>query len=332
MSITIKDIANLANVSIATVSRVLNNKADGISEETKNRIFKIAKDLNYRPNAIARGLVLKKTNTIGLVLPDISNPFFPEIARGVEDTAKYQGYNVFLCNTDEDIYKEAGYIKALKDRQVDGIIFAASAIKNNEIITKHVGRIPFILIDRRPDEFIDAPGVFLDNFVGGYLGAKHLIEKGHKNIIFISGPLQSHNAKQRLNGFSQAFSEVGLTVKEDFITEGNFKRSCGYTIVDQLLQDKKDFSAIFASNDLMAVGALEALGENGKNVPHDVAVVGFDNIYLSKVVTPKLTTISQPTYQMGAKAAEMLLSIINNAPMDEQQVFFTPQLVVRASS
>ncbi|MFZ5753132.1 MAG: LacI family DNA-binding transcriptional regulator [Bacillota bacterium] len=332
MTVTIKDIARAADVSIATVSRVLNNKADGITEETKAKIRKAVKELNYRPNAIARGLITKKTHTIGLVLPDISNPFFPEIARGVEDVAKEAGYNVFLCNTDDDSKKERGYVKALRERQVDGIIFTASALKNSEDITEHVGKMPFILVDRKPDNLPDAPGVFLDNLKGGYLAAKHLIEKGHREIALISGPLQSYNARQRLEGFKKALQEAGIRYKDKLIREGDYKRSGGYRAMEKLLREGVEFTAVFASNDLMAVGVMEMLREKGIAIPEQVAVVGFDNIYLSTVVAPRLTTISQPTYQMGAQAAQMLLTCLQGRELDEKQKVFSPQLIIRESS
>lgn len=332
MAVTIKDIAKLANVSITTVSRVINNKSEGVSEETRNRILQLVKELGYQPNAIARGLVTKKTKTIGLIIPDISNPFFPDIARGVEDSAHIYGYNVFLCNTDDNLEKESEYINALKEKYVDGIIFTSSAPSNYEHIMELIkSGVPVIMMDRRI-ESEDIYGVFIDNYEGGYLATKHLIDLGHRKIACITGPLNVRNARERLAGYKKGLLENGLEVDEELIFEGDYKINSGIVGTEKLLNNNKDITAIFACNDLMAYGAYETIRSYGYKIPDDISIVGFDDIQLSQILEPQLTTIRQPAYDMGLTAARMLIKLIEGKKLNKKIVTFKPQLIIRQST
>ncbi|WP_029688180.1 LacI family DNA-binding transcriptional regulator [Thermoanaerobacter sp. A7A] len=330
MAVTIKDIAKLANVSITTVSRVINNKSEGVSEETRNRILQLVKELGYQPNAIARGLVTKKTKTIGLIIPDISNPFFPDIARGVEDSAHIYGYNVFLCNTDDNLEKESEYINALKEKYVDGIIFTSSSIPKHEHIMELVkSGIPIVIMDRRVDSE-DIYGVFLDNYEGGYIATKHLIDLGHKKIGCITGPLYISNAIERLEGYKRALVDNEIEVDNRLIFEGDYKINSGIIGAEKLLEH--EVTAIFASNDLMAYGAYKAIRSYGYQIPDDISIVGFDDIQLSQILEPQLTTIRQPAYDMGLTAARMLIKLVEGKKLKKKIINFRPQLIIRQST
>ncbi|MGB9779554.1 LacI family DNA-binding transcriptional regulator [Caldanaerobacter sp.] len=332
MAVTIKDIARLANVSVTTVSRVINNKPEGVSEETRQKILKLVRELGYQPNAIARGLVTKKTKTIGLIIPDISNPFFPDIARGVEDSAHIYGYNVFLCNTDDNLEKESEYIKALKEKYVDGIIFTSSSIPKHEHIIELVeSGIPVVIMDRRVDSE-NIYGVFLDNYEGGYIATKHLIDLGHEKIGCITGPLHTKSARERLEGYKKALLDSGIKIDEKLIFEGDYKINGGIIGAERLLKDNKDMSAIFACNDLMAYGAYKTIRSFGYKIPDDISVVGFDDIQLSQILEPQLTTIKQPAYDMGLTAARMLIKLIEGKKLKKKIINFRPQLVIRQST
>lgn len=328
---TIKDIARMANVSITTVSRVINKKTDGVSDETRERILKVMKDLNYQPNRIARGLVTKRTNTLGLILPDIANPFFPEIARGVEDTANIYGYNVILCNTDDRPDKEELYINVLREKCVDGVIFTSGINPVSEHIKQLMDcKMPFVLLDRYMD--IDSlPGVYSDGYDGMYQITRYLLEMGHRNIAFIAGPVHSTTAKHRYDGFKAAVGECGFSVDDALVEEGNYKISGGKEAMTRLIGKGKSFTAVVCANDLMAVGAMEVLRENGYRIPEDISITGFDDIQLSGLIEPKLTTVAQPCYEMGAMATRMLIKLIEGQAMDEREIKLKPKLVIRNS-
>lgn len=332
VAITIKDIARLANVSITTVSKVINNKDDSISEQTKNKILQIIKETNYQPNAIARSLVTKKTKTIGLIIPDITNPFFPEIARGAEDCANIYGYNIFLCNTDDNAEKENNYIAVLREKCVDGIIFTSSSIpKYEHIIDLIDSGIPVVMIDRSIEPKLkNVYGVFLDNYKGGYLATKYLIELGHRNIACITGPLYTKSAIERLNGYKKALSDFNIEINNSMIIEGDFKINSGMVAAEKIIENK-DVTGIFACNDLMAYGVYKTLKKKGYRIPDDISIVGFDDIQLSQILEPQLTTIKQPSYDMGLTATRVLIKLIEGEKVRKKVVKFEPSLIERKS-
>jgi len=332
MKITIKDIAKMAEVSTATVSMVLNNKGEHISVQTKERILQIAREYNYVPNTMARSLVTKQTKTIGLVIPDIANPFFPEIARGAEDKANEAGYSIIFCNTDDDIEKERRYIDMLSEKMVDGIIFTASSDRNYWLDKLHKQSIPIILLDRDIPLDGRVGRIVVNNQQGTYEGTKYLIEKGYRNIAFINGNIANETAKNRLAGFKSALQDHGLEIKNKTILEGSFKREWGYGAATWLLNQKIDFDAVVCGNDLIAIGAIKALKDAGKKIPQDVAVLGFDDIYMAKLVEPELSTISQPKYEMGYKASELLINMIEKNKAMEKPIVFDTKLVIRKST
>ncbi|WZL72096.1 LacI family DNA-binding transcriptional regulator [Clostridiaceae bacterium 35-E11] len=325
MNVTIKDIAKKTGVSYTTVSRALNGKP-GVNQATMERILEEAKKMGYQPNAIARGLVTKHTNTLGLIIPDITNPFFPTIASGVEEAASKNGYNVFLCNTNWNKEKERAYLRLLQERRVDGIIIKSTSDNNDlhEYITT-----PTVLLDSRSDEG-KYSSVETDNMRGGFLATKHLIELGYKRIAYIGGHANSHSNTTRLEGYKQALRKFHLEIDEEIILYGDFKMKSGYQLIEKLLKSDNPPDAAFAGNDFMALGVLHCVQVFGLNIPRDFGVVGFDNIPFAQLPQVQLTTINQPTYYMGKSALELLLEEINcGSEKMVKRVILEPDIVIR---
>ncbi|KXZ39715.1 transcriptional regulator, LacI family [Alkalithermobacter thermoalcaliphilus JW-YL-7 = DSM 7308] len=332
MKLTIKDIARLAGVSTTTVSKIINNKHDSISKDTTEKVIKIMKDNNYVPSTIARSLVTKKTKTIGLIIPDIVNPFFPELARGAEDKANKEGYNLIICNTDEDIQKEDRYVAMLVEKMVDGIIFTASSQRVDDFKLLKNANIPIVLVDRDVKGSHISSKITVDNFMGAYEGTKHLIEQGYKKIIFITGSLKNKTSLDRLNGYKKALDEHNIKFSYENVIEGSYKSEWGYNAVNFILKQNKNFDALFCGNDLIAIGAIKALKENDIKIPQDVGVLGFDDIYISRIIDPQLTTIKQPIYEMGYKSVQTLIDILEKKSKKVKDIVLVPKLVIRSST
>lgn len=335
MNATIKDVAKLANVSVTTVSKVMNNKGE-ISEATKKRVLGVIDELNYKPNALARGMITKKTRTIGLILPDICNPFYPDVARGVEDGASKFNYNIFLCNTDNSTKKEKNYINILIEKRVDGIIFTSSlSPKQDNIINLKKSGIPVVYMDRRVEYPDEINGVYINNFVGGYLATKHLIDLGHTKIGCITGNLKTLDSIERFEGYKKALKDSDISLNNELIAEGNYDIESGYECVDKLLSSNavgKDITSIFACNDLMAYGAYKLFKQKGIRIPDDISIIGFDDIVLGQMLEPNLSTIRQPMYDMGSIASNMLIKMIEGKKLKENVVILQPELIVRSST
>ena len=332
MDPTIKDIAKRVNVSFATVSRALNDK-DGVKAETKRKILEEARRLNYRPNAIARGLVNRRTHTIGLIIPDITNPFFPEVARGVEDAAQAAGYGVFLCNTNWDRKKELKYLDLLSEKRVDGIIHAPIS-KGATGFDKILGDLPVVYVGRSPKPS-EVSFVSIDNFRGGFLATDYLLEKGCWPVGFIGAPEDSMTLEERLKGYKTALKYRGREVDDRYIRFGDFKRETGYNIIKSMIQEGLEPKGIFGENDLLAIGAIQGAKELGLSVPEDLAVVGFDDIPMAAFPEISLTTIGQPKYEMGRLAFEMLSDKLENngkAPAEAARIILEPHIIPRKSA
>lgn len=305
----IKDVAVLAGVSITTVSHVI-NQTRYVSDELVERVNAAIKELNYCPNTLARSLRSGKSKTIGLVIPDISNQFFAEISRKIEDKGFEYGYSVIFCNTDDDPNKEISYIDVLIAKQVDGIIFI-SAGKETDTLKKTVNlSVPIVIADRDIKE-IQADIVLVDNFQGGYEATHFLIALGHKRIGCISGPSSVTPSAQRLQGFEQAMRESGLNVNPSLIINGDFRYQSGEVAMRKLLENEQPPSAVFVCNDMMALGAIQAIIKMGLKVPNDVSVIGFDDIPLSSAIFPALTTMSQPIHEMASLVVDLLIEKID---------------------
>ncbi|MGE5551846.1 MAG: LacI family DNA-binding transcriptional regulator [Bacteroidota bacterium] len=331
MPATIREVAKQAKVSTATVSRVLNG-VGYVAEETRNRVLETVTRLGYRPNGIARGLSTKRTRTIGLIISDITNPFFPEIARGVEDVLSAYGYNVILCNTDRDALKEAAYIGLLVEKRVDGIIFASIRPKMIDPAELDRHGIPWVLAGLSLPG-IDRDCVVVDNVLGAYQATQHLLRLGHRRIGHISGPLGESVSADRLQGFKMALANYGLSSDDLPIVEADHKQAGGYTATLKMLDCRPPVTAVFVGNDAMAIGTLEAAYDRGLQVPKDLAVVGFDDIAIASLHTIQLTTVAQPKTEIGAVATRMLLDKIERvgaeAGCTHPKVVLTPKLQVR---
>jgi len=330
MKVTIKDIAKAAGVSTATVSKVLNNKDQRITAKTRALVLKIAKEKKYIRNSMARSLVTRKTNTIGLILPDITNPFFPELARGAEDKANEAGYMIMFANTDDSAEKETRYLNMLAEKMVDGIILTQSAHKEGNAKTLEALKLPIVLIDR--DMALDniKGRVLVDNFKGAYEGVSYLIEKGYKKIAFITGPFSTTTSKDRLKGYEKALEDYNISFNESLIFEGVYKGEWGTEATEMILEQKLDIDAIFCGNDLIAINVIKTLKQNNIKVPEDLAIIGYDNIKISEMIEPALTTVNQPVYEMGYQAVELLINILEGR-IQEKTIQLESNLVIRGS-
>jgi len=331
---TQEDVAREAGVSRATVSYVINNRTDGnvrISEETRCRVLEAIEELGYRPNVLARSLRQGQTHTIGMIVPDNTNPFFAEVARGVEDTSFAQGYSVILCNSDGDLDKELLYTNVLAEKRVDGILFVAAGMSTEHICALQERRMPVVVVDRDiPDVAVDS--VMTANERGGWLATRHLIELGHRHIGCIAGPSDVTPSAERVTGYRQALRETGILVDEALIVKGDFQYESGYQAARQLLSMEDPPTAIFACNDLMAIGTVSAAVRLGRQVPADLSVVGFDDVPLASFANPALTTIVQPKYEIGVVAATMLLERMQDPDRPPHRKMLDTELVVRQST
>jgi LacI family transcriptional regulator len=305
---TQEDIARLAKVSQAMVSYVLNETPNvKISDETRQRVLDACSAVGYVPNDLARSLRSGRTGTIGLVIPDNSNPFFAEIARSIEDAGFSLGYSVILCNADNDVEKESVYITTLYAKQVDGIIFISSGGSHETLEKLHNSPVPIVIVDRDVSPTL-VNSVVTDNLQGGYLATKHLIDLGHTEIACITGPTQIHPSYQRVEGYFKALDEAGLRVDPTFVVAGDFQIQGGEAAMNQLLGLEKKPTAVFACNDLMAIGVIQSLRKHEMKVPDDLSIVGFDDTPLMQAISPALTTIAQPISEIARIAMEMLVS------------------------
>lgn len=329
MKITIKDIAKEANVSITTVSRVLNNKPD-VGDDTRAKILKIIEEMNYNPNSVARGLVMQKTHTIGLIIPDISNPFFPQIVRAVEDKAQELGYSVILFNTDNHLERERKAVELFKSKQVDGLIVSLSL--GNEKILKNLkaSNYPVVQIDRSVLDHI-YPLVSIDNKKSAYQMVEYLIKKGHKKIAHISGDLNTTTARERLSGYKKVLKDYEIEINEDYIIEGDYTQDSAYKDMQHLLELESPPTAVFAANDLSAAGVYKALFDAGLRIPEDIAVAGHDDINLASLLKPELTTMRQPKYKLGERAVEVLLKMIDDEEAEIEDQILNTDLIIRES-
>ena len=330
LKVTIKDIAREAGVSVTTVSRVINNKPD-VSDKTKEKVLKIIDEFNYNPNSVARGLVMQKTHTIGLIIPDISNPFFPDIAKAIEDKAQKLGYSVILFNTDNHLEREKKGVDLFKSKQVDGLVVSLSL--GNENILKDLKKrnYPVVQIDRAVLNHL-YPLISIDNKKSAYEIVQFLIKKGHKKIAHITGDLNTTTARDRLAGYKKALHDFDIEIDEELIIEGDYSKKAGLEGAEKLLKLKNPPTAVFAANDLTAAGVYNAVFAEGLNIPEDIAVAGHDDIDLASLLRPALTTMSQPKYSIGERAVTVLMKMINSdreLKIDDQ--ILSTNLIIRES-
>lgn len=321
--VNIKEVAKTANLSVATVSRYLNQNGY-VSKKSAERIEQAIQSLDYKPSSVARSLSKKQSNIIGLIVPDIKNPYFPELARAVEDTAWAYNYTVVLCNSDEQLEKELLYIERLTQTYVAGLIVTTSLV-DTSIYTSL--QTPIVALDRAIAETV--PTVATDNKRGAEIGTAHLIACGAKNLLCLRGPQGLQTADDRYRGFTEA--TAGQAVKAS-VVESAFDFSEAAAIIEQALRENPHIDGIFASSDTLAIAALHIAHKLGRRVPEDLQIVGFDGIALGEMVSPALTTMSQNLYEMGAAAANMLIDQIEGKTLTQTNFNIDAQLIVRGTT
>ncbi|HKU19550.1 MAG TPA: LacI family DNA-binding transcriptional regulator [Terriglobales bacterium] len=328
--VTMRQIAARAHVSVGTVSHVINNTA-GVREPVRRRVLEAIERLGYQPSLLARGLRRNQTTIIGVIIPDISNPFFPLVVRGVEDIAYQNSYRLMLCNADNDAQKEQVYFNELRAYRMAGLIVIPSANSRLVAAADTAGELPVICLDRCPEGW-KGDSITVDNAEGAYQATRYLLELGHRRIAAITGQLHVTSAVERLKGFKRAVREFGINLAPEYIQEGRFDRLSGYEKSLMLLQFSPRPTAIFAANDLVALGVLAAMRELGLRCPEEVSLTGFDDLEMASFTNPALTTVAQPAYQMGARAAALLFERLGGENLPAQHIIMKTALKARDST
>lgn len=330
MAASIKDVAKEAGVSIATVSRVLNG-IDVVNEDTKKKVKDAIKKLAYRPNIVARSLKTQKSSTIGIIIPDISNQFYPEIVRGCEDVANIYNYNIMLCNADLDVEKEMEALRVLKEKMVDGVIYMSNSIEQNIISLIQELEMPTVLVETTDAEGI-FPSVTIDNVMAASDAVKYLVNKGNRKVAYVGTCTNKVNAlAKRYEGYCKGLEEMAIEIDKDLIYFGGVKARDGYKGINTILDKVTDIDSVFCASDEIAMGVINALRDRSIKVPEDIDVMGFDDIYSASIFYPKLTTVAQPMYDMGSASMRMLIKSINNLEIEEKH-FVLPYRIVERDS
>ncbi|MBI5581874.1 MAG: LacI family DNA-binding transcriptional regulator [Deltaproteobacteria bacterium] len=329
---TLKDVANSANVSIPIVSRVLSGNPEvRVSADTRQRILKAAKSLSYHPNASARSLKAKRTYTLALFVPDVGNPVIPEIIRGVEAGAQSAGYAAFVSHLDEKAVSEQRYLTWLQEGRFDGLILATARLEDSIVEDLVRSRRPFVLVNRR--ESSTNMHITVDDAAGARIAINHLVELGHRRIAHLAGPLMFDTSLRRLQGYRQELDAHGIAYDSSLVQEYSWQTwEGGKVAMKRLLQGKKPPTAVFASNFMGAVGALGALKEFGLKIPEDFSLVGLHDSPIAEVIDPPLTVVKMPLHEMGRRAAEILINILEDRPCVIPQVLTPEGLVMRKST
>lgn len=320
----IRDVAHLAGVSVATVSRYLNQKGY-LSEKSKKKIEVAINELNYKPNLIARSLSTKQDSSIGLILPDITNPFFPELARAIEDVCMEKGYSIILCNTDDRIEKETHYLQLLKQKYVAGLIITMNHLPKSVYLDLN---IPIVGLDRV--ENLPIPIITTDNERGGRMAAEHLVQNGSKNLLILSGPTTEESVARRVKGFQQYTALHEAVTVSILPSHFNYKKS--FHEVVSFLKEHPTIDGIFACSDTDGIAAIKAATSLNYSIPEDIQVIGFDGVSIGELTSPSLTSIAQNIYLLGSLAAEQLIAQIEGQAVVKQSVKIAPQLIVRDST
>lgn len=327
---TIKDVAKHACVSTSTVSHVL-NKTRFVSEDISERVMIAVSELNYAPSALARSLKVNHTKTFGMLVTTSTNPFFGEVVKGVERRCYEMGYNLILCNTEGDAKRVHSSLDTLLQKRVDGLLLMCTEIESQvlELFSRYQA-VPTVVMDWG---LIDFPSDKIqdNSHHGGYLATKHLIEQGHKEIGCLTGPLNKLQAQQRLSGFVQAMEESGLNINKQWIASGDFECEGGETAFNEIHSRGQLPTALFVSNDMMAMGVINCASKKGISVPNDLSIVGYDDIKMAKYITPSLTTIHQPKQRLGQQAVDSLLKKIQTKSQTNHVIQLEPTLMVRDS-
>lgn len=325
---TMKDIARIANVSTSTVSHVINNSRF-VSDEIRDKVMAVVKELNYTPSALARSLKVKETKTIGLLVTATNNPFFTEVVSGVEQYCHQHHYNLILSNTEGNTDRLLNNLHTLIQKQVDGLLLMCSDSRIQ--IGKDLNlNLPFVIMDWWPTEE-KADKIFENSEYGGYLATKALIEKGHRRIAIITGNLKKSLAHNRLNGYQRALAEANLPRQPEYIIESHFDFEGGMRGMEKVLQLHPRPTAVFACSDSIAFGAYQTIWRHGLSIPQDISIIGYDNITLAQYMSPPLSTINQPKAELGKLAVETLLQRIKNPTNSYRTFLLEPELILRES-
>lgn len=330
MNITIYDVAREANVSMATVSRVVNNNPN-VKPTTRKKVLETIKRLGYRPNAVARGLASKKTTTIGAIIPDISSIFFSELVRGIEDIATMYNYNIILSNSDQNKEKELRLINTMFEKQVDGVLFMGGNITEEHVEQFSTSNVPVVLAATH-DETGKIPSVNIDYEEAGYEATKLFIDRGDKHPAIVTGQESIHSNVLKFEGYMRALNESGATINEDFIIKGDYSYDAGIKGIHKLLELDEKPTTVFVASDEMALGVIHGAQDKGYNVPEDIEVFGFNNTRLATMVRPTLSTVIQPMYDLGAVAMRLLTKYMDKEDVAESTVILPHRIVERNST
>lgn len=329
MAASIKDVAREAGVSIATVSRVI-NKVDVVNEETKKKVNEAIEKLGYSPNIVAQSLKTQRSRSIGILVPDISSQVYPEIVRGAEDVANMYDYSIILCNSDFDIQKEKKYIKVMKEKMVDGLLYMSSSLDPEILEYIRSLNMKTVLVESSENEKV-LPSVTIDNRQAAHDAVNFLIEKGHRRIAYVGIKKDRRNAwAKRYDGYEDALKEAGLNVDESLCYYGDLKAQTGYKGINTILE-QNEVDAVFCGSDEIAMGVINGLRDKNIRVPEDVSVMGFNDIYEASIFYPKITTVAQPLYDMGSVSMRILVKKLKNEPGDQEHFVLPYQIIERDS-
>lgn len=323
-----RDVAKYTGVSVATVSRVLNGDRK-VRQETKEKVLKAVEELNYVPNTLARNLSEMNSKKILVTIPNLSNSVFTDRFRAIQAVFQPKGYQLILVETYEG--GNASVVEMIKNRSVEGAILLSALMEEDELNEKYKGLPIVIATDHKSESILTTPSVSMNNIEAAEKAVNYLVNLGHKRIAFFGGRIDKLAGKRRLKGYKNGLLQNGLEVDESLIFHGEWSLESGYELANELLFQKELPTAIFAASDNMAIGAISALNEHGFNIPEDMSIIGFDDIAVSEYITPALTTVEQPTVEIGKKAAEMLLAILNKQPIEQPHVVINSKLIVRNS-
>lgn len=331
MKITINEVAKLAGVSKATVSRVMNNSKP-VNPEKYERVLRAIEELEFKPNPVAQGLVHKRTGLIGVVIPDITNPFFAELVKGIEEVVREKNYNMILCNTTHNGDKELDYLNMLKEKYVDGIIFMTAKVSHEHKEFFRKSKLPVTFINRKCED-IHVASLDIDNYQAAFDMTTFFLKRGHRRVAIIRAPLTDKTSGyERYRGYQDAMESYGIKPDDALVMRSNFKIESAYKAVKKFLKEQKPVTAIFATSDLMAIGAIRCLHDHNLHVPNQVEVAGFDDIPMASYYSPSITTVRQPISEMGKKATRLLIKEIKSEPINSRNIILPYQLILREST
>jgi LacI family transcriptional regulator len=332
-AITIRDVARVAEVHPGTVSRALNVETRAlVSPQTAERVLRAAEQLGYRPNPIARGLKTNRSFTIGVLIPDITNPLFPPILRGIEDKLLDEGYTALIVNTDNDAERERNHIAAMRARQVDGLISATARLDRELLVDLAAGGPPLVLVNRSLEDG-SVPAVTVDDAKGIALAVQHVVELGHTRIAHLAGPQNTSTGHRRYQGFFESMRAHGLEVPDGHVRPTRwFTEEEGARVCAELLDAAPDVTAILAANDLLAIGCYDLLEARGMSCPQDVSIVGFNDMPLLDRLQPPLTSVRVPQREIGTVAADLMLELLGDGSLPTREILLEPTLSVRGST